>query len=1251
MLLPRPSASWRNSTLTVPRMPSPPTDVRFRPYAKPIERLKEQEEITFGPKGERGVWRTINGRKVFIVVESGESIPEAIRRTEGEVGKTEQGRPGDRSTSIRQEIDTLRKAHPKWTRQQIYDEVVKRLQQELPLQIPPKGAKKFARCAPWWYAIWQEGLHPRARGGEFAPKGGVDIEPVATRMPVYPQTGTVTPKPRARVWKSGERHGGAIVKVRARAGRWNVKVRWDDGKETWEHLGDLRRERRTQDVGRSSGEKERRRSHPFPFDPDRSPKSFAKPIERLKEKEEIGFGPEGARGVWRTINGQKIFIEVREGESIPQAVRRSESSTGSLTPDRPILDVSEDAVRIATQRLKLPTDIKALERPAVRKVIRKMEDRQRELNVALREHFAQHSGLKSYLEMTPQEMLKQRRAGAGLLLPLETLAKVREQAAERIVVTRWLASMGGRRPTVKLYRGVGMSGAEGFQETKHGILSSWTSDYIVARSFARASWWGRLKKGGAILEADVPMENLLVSYATAPATLSENEYVVLNRGMGPRIRKAKAYQAVPMRQEGMPLGKVAVRPRLAAAFTVFAINKLPPPLAFAAAFGAVVPELPVREAEFAQGDIELKGKLDPLKEQEEISFGPEGKRGIWRTISGEPIFIAMEAGESIPEAVRRQTGEAKKAFDEIGYSDKLVGAADDLGKAKALAAQVPPELRGLLTPTFVLHRTPEGEWTPERQTLHENMFRKALESYVPPEAIAKAQADGRLKPTLFLMAGGAGAGKTTAVNRMLKVGQSLGVMVSADDIKESLPEWKNLTESPYWKAAGTMVHEESSYLSKQLLARAMLAKKDIVFDATLKSGELAQKLFDRARKAGYEVQLVYVDADVDDAIGRSELRARQTGRWVPPAFVKLSHAKAPVAFADYQSMVDRWTLFHSAPKQKDGKIPPPVRVAGDGLLQPFFVEDQGLWQQIEKKAGKKIFPARSRTSSFARSRWQNARQGAHSRGRSWPGSGSGSASTSSPRDSWSRSGRPAAFAAPVERLKEHEEIQIGPEGKRGVWRTIGGRAIFIEVEKGESIPEAVGRVEQGTAASPTPAPREESELSGSDLARKIQEKFGIPQLQAQRFADGTERLFAALNPLPKRREEGMASPGTITAGSCYEYAGRFIMDTPRKDVKLIHGVVTPPAGPSAGERLGHGWIEFEDEVFDPVSQRFYKRETYYKANQPEVERTYTKADALKMMLSKKVWGPWHPTAGKLGPSPGTRRQKKASRPHAAALPS
>ena len=74
-----------------------------------------------------------------------------------------------------------------------------------------------------------------------------------------------------------------------------------------------------------------------------------------------------------------------------------------------------------------------------------------------------------------------------------------------------------------------------------------------------------------------------------------------------------------------------------------------------------------------------------------------------------------------------------------------------------------------------------------------------------------------------------------------------------------------------------------------------------------------------------------------------------------------------------------------------------------------------------------------------------------------------------------------SYAKPVEALKKGEVLEIGPEGKRGVWRTIGANPIFIEVQQGESVPEAVKRAQAGTASSgPKGSAGKDSVISGGD---------------------------------------------------------------------------------------------------------------------------------------------------------------------------
>lgn len=114
------------------------------------------------------------------------------------------------------------------------------------------------------------------------------------------------------------------------------------------------------------------------------------------------------------------------------------------------------------------------------------------------------------------------------------------------------------------------------------------------------------------------------------------------------------------------------------------------------------------------------------------------------------------------------------------------------------------------------------DWIPERKALHEEIYNDALTA-------------GRVsdKPVAYLIGGPMAAGKTT----MIEVLRAEGVLppkeattyVNPDDIKMRLPEMQRFIELKEDRGA-TAVHEESSEVSKELLRRAIAAKKEILTD-------------------------------------------------------------------------------------------------------------------------------------------------------------------------------------------------------------------------------------------------------------------------------------------------------------------------------------------------------------------------------------------------------------------------------------
>lgn len=415
------------------------------------------------------------------------------------------------------------------------------------------------------------------------------------------------------------------------------------------------------------------------------------------------------------------------------------------------------------------------------------------------------------------------------------------------------------------------------------------------------------------------------------------------------------------------------------------------------------------------------------------------------------------------------------------YALALAAAGENTERAQWVVDGLPPELRDVLTPTILRYRRADGSWDPARRAEQERWMQTLVDAYRQPPEEREAEARGDKAPTLFLLAGGAGSGKTTALNQLRTAGQDLGVVVSADDLKERfMPEWSALRSSPYWKAGGTVVHEESSALAKELVTRCIRERRNIVFDATLKSYETADRLFRFARAHGYEIQLLYVDVDPTVAAARADVRAAQSGRWVPSNFLRRSHEMAPAAFREYSGLVDRWIVYRSEGRPGE-QIVPPRRVAGDGQRQAFFIEEESLWRELETRAGGAIRPGAA-THSQRPSPPSGNGSAATSPATSSAGSNSTSPFASAP-SAWPRTSAPPtgehAYGDDFELWDPEFERKHprDPHGRwiavsttspnddldlfedddgtqRGLWARVGGSPVFVARQVGERLRDA-----------------------------------------------------------------------------------------------------------------------------------------------------------------------------------------------------
>jgi predicted ABC-type ATPase len=183
----------------------------------------------------------------------------------------------------------------------------------------------------------------------------------------------------------------------------------------------------------------------------------------------------------------------------------------------------------------------------------------------------------------------------------------------------------------------------------------------------------------------------------------------------------------------------------------------------------------------------------------------------------------------------------------------------------------------------------DGVYRPDRAALHDDIV-QAFTDEIPASD----------RPTFYMTGGGPASGKSTMVDanpaRFPSAAES--VHIDPDGVKKYLPEYNRLVADGDSRAAA-FAHEESSYLSKRVIAESFDRDQDILFDSVGDSGieKLSAKL-DQAHAAGHRVVANYASNDLDLAIRLSEARAKKTGRRVPLDYLVDAHADVTDTFID-----------------------------------------------------------------------------------------------------------------------------------------------------------------------------------------------------------------------------------------------------------------------------------------------------------------------------------------------------------------
>ncbi len=188
-------------------------------------------------------------------------------------------------------------------------------------------------------------------------------------------------------------------------------------------------------------------------------------------------------------------------------------------------------------------------------------------------------------------------------------------------------------------------------------------------------------------------------------------------------------------------------------------------------------------------------------------------------------------------------------------------------------------------------RLPSGDEVPRSD------YRRALIKLLAANSVVLPSGRKRI----IFAGGGFGAGKTTVL-RALASANKLDVpassMLGTDYFKFFLPEFSRLKRVSDGRAS-TVVQSECKTLSERLFDNLVERGRSFVWDSSMSNWmESSSKILKAAAK-GYELELVAVASNIDDAIFRAMHRAKQIRRFAHPDILERSHREFARYFIEY----------------------------------------------------------------------------------------------------------------------------------------------------------------------------------------------------------------------------------------------------------------------------------------------------------------------------------------------------------------
>lgn len=193
-------------------------------------------------------------------------------------------------------------------------------------------------------------------------------------------------------------------------------------------------------------------------------------------------------------------------------------------------------------------------------------------------------------------------------------------------------------------------------------------------------------------------------------------------------------------------------------------------------------------------------------------------------------------------------------------------------------------------------------------------------------------------PTMYIIAGCNGAGKTTASNTILPDILNCREFVNADNIAAGL--------SPFEAEKYAI---EAGRLMLKRIDQLITEKVDFAIETTLSSKNYLAKI-DKVKENGFRIILLFFWLNNEFlAIRRVKSRVSKGGHNIPNETIRRRYARGLRNFFQlYISMADYWSFFDNS----KGLVE--IVAEGEGAIK-LETKNEKVWKSVLKRYGRKMF--------------------------------------------------------------------------------------------------------------------------------------------------------------------------------------------------------------------------------------------------------------------------------------------------------